>query len=93
MIPANPIWIFSGPRLSPATGAFDDLDMAEAWIKQHQLSGMLTAYPRNQGCYDWAVREELVGTSVMKKYSPEYVAKFTSAMQEHHHYENGQRIS
>ncbi|MEM8501405.1 MAG: hypothetical protein AAF542_25575 [Pseudomonadota bacterium] len=93
MLPDLHVWIFTGNNGSGfPSGAFDSLEIAEDWISEHKLSGTLTAYPLNTGVYDWVVTNELVGDSVTSKYSPDYVSKFSSAMQDHIHYENGNAI-
>jgi hypothetical protein len=89
------IWIFHASGARFASGAFPDLVMAELWIRKHKLSGMLTGYPADEGCFDWALRT--LGTSVDKKKleekgtDPAFVGSFTSASLPHTHYENGEK--
>ena len=54
MIPERHIWIFTGGGQFPG-GVFSTIERAEAWIERNRRSGMLTAYPIDQGCFDWAV--------------------------------------
>jgi hypothetical protein len=92
---SNPIWIFHATGARFAGGAFADVGLAEAWISKHRLSGILTAYPRDEGCFDWAVRTGSVGMKreklEQKKDDPSFIGGFTSASQEHFHYEDGRR--
>ncbi len=94
-LPRDHIWIFVGAHGRSPGGAFNSIDLAEAWIKKHGLSGTLTAYPIDQGCFDWAVEHGLTGmkpeTLEGKRSDPSFIGSFTTAGQEHHHYEKGER--
>lgn len=83
------IWIFNGPKSRFPSGVFTHREAAESWIRQHGLSGTLTAYPVDIGTYDWAVS---VGRFIPKREdqrSAEFIQCFSSAVQEHYHYEHG----
>ncbi len=69
---------------------FSSFRTAEAWIEQHQLSGLLTAYPLDEGVYDWAMRNHRFRPSKPHHGSPDQVASFDSAYLAHVHYEDGQ---
>jgi hypothetical protein len=95
MTSARQIWIFHAAGARFAGGAFEDIAMAEFWIEKHKLTGVLTAYPIDEGCFDWAVR---TGATCMKleklaekSSEPTFIGGFTSAAQEHIHFEDGQR--
>lgn len=89
------IWIFHSSGARFAGGAFEDIAMAEFWIRKHKLSGVLTAYPIDEGCFDWAVRTgatSLKAEKLKEKISdPAFIGGFTSASQAHIHFENGAR--
>ena len=83
------IWIFNGPKSPFPPGVFTQREAAESWIAQHGLSGTLTAYPVDVGTYDWAVR---IGHFTPKRddqRTAEFMQRFSSATQEHDHYEQG----
>lgn len=90
------VWIFTGERSKPGTnatfpaGAFSNLQLAEAWIAKHRLSGVLTMYRLDVGAYDWAVEN---GTFKPKKphhFAPEFIGRFAGG-ETHFHYEAGKR--
>lgn len=92
------VWVFNGsgfasPNHPIPSGVFSARELAETWILKHQLSGMLTAYPVDIGIYDWAVQKEIFKPKQEKHTSPEFIQRFSSASQEHFHYENGIRVS
>lgn len=92
MLPDKHIWVFNGDGSQFASGIFSSLMMAEAWIQREKLSGVLTAYPLDEGCFDWAVRVGVVtGRASERGNDPRFVASFTSASQDHFHFENGER--
>lgn len=90
MIPENAVWIFHGEGGRFAGGVFSTKEAAEAWIGSRNVSGVLTAYPLDQWCFDWAVSKDLVtGKARDRGEDTEFVGSFTSAAQEHFQYKNG----
>jgi hypothetical protein len=63
--------------------------MAEDWIAQYSLTGVLTEYPLNVGAYDWAIKMNFFVVKNEAQAQPEFIQKFTTASQEHYHYEDG----
>jgi hypothetical protein len=89
------VWVFNKNNANFSGGVFDELALAESWIKDNLLSGILTKYPLNQGVFDWAVENNMHSIKqeklVEKRKQPNFIGGFTSASQEHYHYENGIR--
>ena len=83
------IWIFNGPKSQFPSGVFTQREDAESWIRQHGLSGTLTAYPVDVGTYDWAVSVGYFTPKREDQRSSEFIQRFSSASQEHYHYEHG----
>ena len=85
------IWIFSGSNSQFPSAVFEDLKKAEKWIKEHSLSGALTKYPIDQGVYEWAISNNYFSPKKEHERSPKFIQSFSSASQEHYHYENGNK--
>ena len=83
------VWVFSGAGSRFASGVFADKETACIWISKHKLSGLLTRYPLGEGVYDWAVAEKLFNPSKPHETTPAFIQSFTSASQEHYHFEEG----
>ena len=89
------LWIFysSGARL--AGGAFEDIAMADYWIAKHKLTGVLMAYPIDEGCFDWELRRTMIGSQSeklrAKMCDPAFVGGFVSTAQARIEFENGKR--
>ncbi|MBA6231404.1 MULTISPECIES: DUF7710 domain-containing protein [unclassified Colwellia] len=87
------VWVFNKNNANFSGGIFSELDLAESWIKDNRLSGVLTKYPLNQGVFDWAVENNMHSIKqeklAEKSNQPNFIGGFTSARQEHYHYENG----
>ena len=49
MTPDRAIWIFHAAGARFAGGAFTSKAIAEEWILRHRLTGVLTAYPFDEG--------------------------------------------
>ena len=62
-------------------------------ILENKLSGMLTKYPLNKGVWDWACENNMHNLKAEKvtekSLNPNFIAGFTTASQEHYHYEDG----
>lgn len=95
MKPGNSIWIFMGEGARFPSSAFVELKDADAWISEHQLTGMLSAFPINQGLFEWAIENDALNmkpeTLETKKNDPDFIATCTTASLEHYHYEGGVR--
>ena len=90
MLPDPHIWLFHAEGGRFAGGAFTTREKAEAWIAARRLSGVLTAYPVDEGCFDWAHRVGAVtGRARDRGDDPKFVGSFATAVQDHFHYTNG----
>jgi len=89
------VWIFNGSQGRFPGGVFTDVEKAEEWILQHQLTGVLTKYPVNRGCLDWAIENGITNLKpeqlAEKRCDPGFIGSFSTASQDHFHYENGTR--
>jgi hypothetical protein len=97
MVPERHLWVFSGHGGRFPGGIFTDRTAAESWIAHNRLTGVLTAYPVDEGCFDWALRNNVANmrpeTLERKRSDPLFIGSFSSASQEHFHYEAGVRVS
>jgi hypothetical protein len=85
------VWLFNGEGSHFASGVFSALGPAEEWIAKHSLSGILTAYPVDEGVFDWAIARGLFKPKPGKNLDARFIGRFTSAAQEHYHYVDGRR--
>jgi len=93
MLPEKHVWIFNGNEGRFPGGVFTSRDLAESWISAGKLSGILTAYPLDEGSFDWALRNRLItGRAKERGDDSSFVGSFSSAAQEHFHYENGRLV-
>ncbi|MDH5654797.1 MAG: hypothetical protein OEZ34_02745 [Spirochaetia bacterium] len=83
------VWIFQGENGRFPSGVFSSKSKAEDWISEHGLSGILTKYVIDTGVYEWAVEKKYFNPQKDSEKSPEFIQSFSSASQEHFHYENG----
>jgi hypothetical protein len=85
------VWVFVGAGASFPSAVFADFEGADTWICKHRLTGVLTEYPLNTGIYEWAIERGAFTPKKDEHTQPAFIARFTSASQEHFHYENGAR--
>jgi hypothetical protein len=86
----NQVWVFNGARSQFPSGVFSERKLAEAWIKGYKLTGVLTAYPLDTGVYTVALGKGWFKPKSEDQRSPEFIGRFSSASQEHYHYETGE---
>ncbi|WP_156953209.1 hypothetical protein [Deinococcus frigens] len=84
------VWVFTGHNSSFPAGVFSSQQLGEAWIRQHRLSGTLTASPLDIGAYDWAVKSGAFKPKGDRHKMPGFIATFSSASQPHERYQNGE---
>ena len=79
-------------------GVFSRREIAEEWIRANRLSGTLTAYPLDQGIYDWAHEKGYLNDWTdgdrepvrrVKGGGPDVVGRFSTAHQPHFHFTDG----
>ncbi|MFJ3449066.1 hypothetical protein ACIPM0_12685 [Pseudomonas sichuanensis] len=83
------VWVFNGAEARFPCAVFLELGDAEEWIKDNGLSGVLTKYPVGISVYDWAVINGHFCIKNEKEKSSVFIQEFSSAAQEHFHFENG----
>jgi hypothetical protein len=89
------IYVFNGstdpprPGLTYPGGVFSTREKAEEWIAKHRLSGILTAYPLDEGVYDWSVAKGVFEPKRDEQRTPAFIGRFSSAATGHWHYEDG----
>jgi len=85
----NRVWVFQGSGSRNVLACFSGKENAERWIRQHALSGLLTAYPIDQPVYDWAVQSQIIRPTKDEQQTAQFIQNFSSAHLEHYHYEVG----
>lgn len=83
------VWVFNGARSDFPSGVFTEREPAEKWIEANGLTGTLTKYPLDVGVYDWAIEKGLFKPKKPHETTTEFIQRFTTASQEHYHYEDG----
>ncbi|MBB6272986.1 hypothetical protein HDF26_003446 [Pedobacter cryoconitis] len=87
----NFVWVFHGAKGRFSGGVFSSLEKGEVWVKKHELTGVLTKYPLDEGAYDWAVQNDFFEIKREDQKEPLFIGNFTSASQEHYHFEDGEK--
>ena len=83
------VWVFNGETGLFPSAVFSERKLAEDWIREQKLSGTLTAYPVDISAYQWCLDNNYFKPTKESHSSPEFVANFSSASQEHYHYDQG----
>ena len=83
------IYIFNAEHSAFASAVFTSKQLAESWILKHHVCGVLTEYPVNMGCYDWAIEKGHFQAKSPIDRSPVFIAKFLSAYQKNWRYKHG----
>lgn len=84
------VWVFNGDGANFPAAVFTKRNAAESWVQEHKVTGVLTEYPLNKSALEWAVERGYFKEQGERHRLPEFIQRFTSASQAHHHYEGGQ---
>jgi hypothetical protein len=87
------VWIFHGDGASFAAGVFTTKDEGLRWAAQHGVTGILTAYPVGDGCYDIAVRDGHFRPKKPHHGTPSHIAQFSPGWTPHVHIDRGQPMA
>ena len=85
----NGVWVFSGVGGTLPAAVFSSREKAERWIAQHRLDGTLTLYPVDEPIYEWAIARNIFVPKQEYQEEAKFIQSFSSASQEHFHYESG----
>jgi hypothetical protein len=83
------VWVFNGTNSSTPSAVFRHRTDAEHWIAANKLTGMLTLYPVDVPVYDWAIEKGYFTPKQDYQSDGAFIGRFSSASQEHYHYEDG----
>lgn len=89
-IKVETIWIFHGAGAQFSSGVFKSKKNAEESIKTNQLSGILTEYPIDILCYDFAIQNGYFTPSKPHHYEAKTKQKFSPPL-DHEHFEDGEK--
>ncbi|MHB1456623.1 MAG: DUF7710 domain-containing protein [Armatimonadota bacterium] len=87
------VWVFNGMKSSFPSAVFHTEEDAVQWIRRLKLSGTLTEYPVGISVYDWVIGNGYWQPKRPDQKSPEFIAGFSSAHQDHDHFEDGERFA
>lgn len=92
IIVSNKVYIFNAMRPGFASAVFSSFDLAQAWIQKNYVCGILTEYPLDQSCYDWARQYGHFKDKSPIDRAPIFIANFVSAYQKTWHFEHGELL-
>ena len=83
------IWVFNGVQSPFPSGVFTTRELAESWIRHHNLTGTLTEYPLDVGMYEYTISNGLFSPKKDEHETALFIGKFTGGGIDHFHYEDG----
>lgn len=86
------LYIFTSKSLGLPSGIFTSYKLASSWIQNNYLSGILTEYPVDTSCYDWAIEHGYFKEKTPIDRAPTFIEKFVSAYQQNWHFEHGEEL-
>ncbi len=84
------VFVFSGEKNHLPSAVFSTEETARKWIRDNKLSGTLTEYPIDDPIYDWTIRGGYFEPRRDDQRSADFIANFSSAHQNHFHFEEGE---
>jgi hypothetical protein len=90
---AGSVWVFHAENGHLTSAVFTKESLAEAWIKKHSLSGMLTEYLLDVVIYEWAISKGYFKPKHPYQQAAKFIGRFTSANLSHGHFKNGEKAA
>lgn len=90
---AKEVWVFNGSRAKFPSAIFVAKENALEWIEKYRLTGILTKYPVGVSVYEWSIQSGNFQVRLERDSTPDFIGNFSSAAQEHMHFENGTAAS
>jgi len=84
----NAVWVFNGNGGRFPAAVFTTKELAEEWIDSNGVTGVLTQYPLDISAYDWCIAKGFFEPKTEEQKQPKFIQRFSSASQEHYHYES-----
>jgi hypothetical protein len=84
----NSVWVFNGLDGRFPAAVFRNKERAEAWIQANGVQGILTEYPLDISAYDWCIAKGYFTPQHEDEKQPAFKQRFSSAYQDHYHYED-----
>ena len=88
----NQVYVFNGAEGRFPSAIYSSFESADLWIRKNKLSGILTCYPLDISVYEWSLKKEYFKVTDERHQLPSFIQSFSSASQEHFHYEDGERL-
>lgn len=83
------VFLFKAENAVFTSAVFTSFKLAQSWIYQNSLSGLLIEYPVNISTYDWAIQKGYFKVRNMIDISPVFMGSFVSAYQIQWHFRHG----
>jgi len=85
------MWILNCGGRFPC-GVFETREQAEIIISKYKLDATLTKYPLNEIVFDWAIDNGYFTVKSDRQKTKSFIGSFTTAFQEHYHYNDGKDL-
>ncbi len=85
------MWVLNCGGTFPC-GIFESKEKANDIILKYKLSGCLSYYPLNKLIYEWVEEKGFFSPKNDYQKTAKFIGCFSSAYQEHYHYEDGIEI-
>ena len=85
----SPVFLFKADGAVFTSAVFTSFRLAQTWIYNNSLSGLLIEYPVNISTYDWAIQKGYFKVRNAIDISPVFIGSFVSAYQIQWHFKHG----
>ena len=86
------LWVFQGDNSDCINGIFSSKDLAELYIKEYSLTGILIKFPLDISVYQWTIAMGYFSPTKDYMRSSNFIQNFNSAYLEHYHFRDGNAL-
>lgn len=86
------VFLFQADNATYTSAVFSSYKLAQTWVYENSLSGVIMEYPLDISSYDWSISKNYFKVKSAIDKSPIFIGSFVSAYQLQWHFKHGKFI-
>ncbi|WP_089605142.1 DUF7710 domain-containing protein [Acinetobacter piscicola] len=86
------VFLFQAENASYTSAVFSSYKLAQTWVYENGLSGVIMEYPLDVSSYDWSISKNYFKVKSPIDKSPVFIGSFVSTYQLQWHFQHGRFI-
>ena len=87
------VFLFQAENATYTSAVFSSYKLAQTWVHENSLSGVIMEYPLDISSYDWSISKNYFKVKSPIDQSPVFIGSFVSTYQLQWHFQHGKFIN